>query len=75
MKIKKTKKLIEQLKPFWKEMRTEQSNFLHKLFEIERRMETTTKIKGIEFFWCDDDIVGIGNFDRTMELIHDSEFK
>ena len=75
IKIKKTKKLIEQLKPFWKEMRTEQSKFHKKLIEIEKRMEKATKIKDIEFFWCDEGIVGIGNTDRTLELIHDNELE
>ena len=56
-------------------MRIEQSKFHKSLFEIEKRMEKATKIKGIEFFWCDDGIVGIGNTDRTLELIYDIEFE
>ena len=75
IKIKKNKELIRKLKPFWKEMRMEQSKFHRKLAEIEKRMEKATKIEGMEFFWCDDGIVGIGNTDRTLELISDSELE
>ena len=73
--IKKTKKLINQLKPFWKEMRIKQSLFYRELFNIEKRMAKETKIKDIDFFSCDGEIVGIGNATRTMKLIHDSELE
>ena len=69
------KELIKQLKPYWKEMRERQTSFFRNLSEIEARMEKETKIKGIEFFYCDGEIVGIGNADRTLELIHDSELE
>ena len=73
--MKKTKGLIKKLKPFWKEMRREQKMFFDQLNVIELRMRKKTGIKDMEFFWCDDDIVGIGNVDRTLELIYDSELE
>ena len=71
----KTKELIKKLKPFWKEMRERQTSFFRNLSEIEARMEKETKIKGIEFFFCDGEIVGIGNADRSLKLVHDSELE
>jgi len=38
-------------------------------------MEKATGIKGIEFFWCDGEIAGIGNMSRTLPLIHDTELE
>jgi hypothetical protein len=38
-----------------------------KMTVIEREMEKATKVEGIEFYG--DDYVGVGNADRTMELI------
>lgn len=73
-RIRKTKKLIETLRPFWKAMRFVTSVYFKELSEIEKNMEKKTGIKGLFFFWCDDEIVGIGNDDRTLDLIHDSEF-
>jgi hypothetical protein len=75
IKIPKTGDLILDLKPFWNEAREAEIDFHIKLAEIESRMYEKTKIEGIEFYFCDNSIVGIGNFDRTMELIHDSELE
>ena len=76
-KIKKTPELIAKLKPFWKEMREAEHEFQMKLSAIELRMYGATGIEGIEFWMSDMDegIVGIGNVDRSMELIHDTEFE
>jgi hypothetical protein len=73
IKIKKTPELILDLKPFWNEAREAEIEFRIKLSEIESRMYEKTRIEGIEFFFCDNAIVGIGNFERTMELIHDAD--
>ena len=40
----------------------------------EREMAKKTGIENLEFFFCDNEIVGIGNVERTMRLIHDVEF-
>lgn len=74
-KIKKTKKLIKKLQPYWKELDEIQNEFFDKVNKLERKMEKETGIEGIEIFYGNGgvDIVGIGNVSRTMELIHSYE--
>ena len=74
-KIKKTKKLIKQLQSYWKELDIAEAKFRQATAEIEKRMEKETGIKGIEFFMCDNEYVGIGNLATTMELIHRRELE
>lgn len=73
MKAKKTKKLIKQLKPYWKEVRKLESKFYKQLYKLQDKMRKETNIKGLEFFYCDGENVGIGNESRDMELIYDHE--
>jgi len=47
--------------------------FHSKLWRLEKKTERETGIRGVEFFWCDNEIVGIGTYDRVMPLIHDTE--
>jgi len=68
-KIKKTKALIKQLQPYWKEMEDVENRFFNKLIKLEKKMKKETGVEGIEFFHCDGEVVGIGNSSRTMELI------
>ena len=74
-KIKKNKKLIKQLKPYWNQVHKYYSKFFIELNRLEKKMELETGIKGIGFFFCDEEIAGIGNNERTMELIHSSELE
>lgn len=37
---------------------------------LEIKMAATTKVPDIEFIWNDGIIIGIGNMERTMKLIH-----
>jgi len=73
--IKKTKELIDKLKPYWKELQKIQTNFVTSLIEIEQKMEKETGIKDIEFFQSDVGYCGIGNVQRTMALVHDTELE
>ena len=50
-------------------MQLDYRDFLACRSSIEMWMERETGIKGIEFFACDGDYVGVGNGDRTMKLI------
>ena len=50
-KIKVTKKLIEQLRPFWREFRKVQGRYDIKLRKLEEGMAKKTGIKNIEFFF------------------------
>ena len=74
-KIKVTKKLLKQLKPFWRKLQKIQNIYNSKIVELEEEMVKKTGIKNIEFFFCDNDIVGIGNAERTMRLIRDREIE
>jgi hypothetical protein len=71
--IKVTKKLLKQLKPFWRKLQKIQGSHNSKIVELEEEMAKKTGIENIEFFFCDNEIVGIGNVERTMRLIHDIE--
>ncbi len=68
-KIKVTKKLIKQLKPYWEMLKNSEDDFYRSIREIEMKMERETGIKGIQFHMCDNEHVGIGNLDRSMRLI------
>ena len=74
-KIKVTKKLLKQLKPFWRKLQKIQNIYNSKIVKLEEEMVKKTGIKNIEFFFCDNDIVGIGNVERTMRLIRDREIE
>ena len=74
-KIKVTKKLLKQLRPFWQEFRKIQSSYDIKIAKLEEIMARKTGIKNIEFFSCDNEVVGIGNAERTIPLIHDGELE
>lgn len=72
-KIKITKKLLRQLKPYWQTLGKYESNFFGMVWSLEKKMARETGIKGIEFFQVDGEYVGIGNLPRTMRLIHSKE--
>jgi hypothetical protein len=71
MKKKYTTKLPSKklLKRYWLALESIENQFWGRLQGVEEVMEKETGIKGIEFIWCDNSIVGIGNSDRTMKLI------
>lgn len=66
------KVLIKTLKPFWKRMRSDEGVYYSLLKATETQMSKKAGIE-LEFFWCDNEIVGIGSADRTLKLIHDEE--
>lgn len=74
-KIKVTKKLLKQLKPFWKNLGDIEDKFYKQMGLLEKEMENKTGIKSIEFFRCDNEVVGIGNAERTMRLIRGHELE
>lgn len=75
-KIKKTKKLIKKLKPYWKVLSVINNQHRKTIYKLEKQMEKATGIKGIEFFMSDlGEYAGIGNLSRTMELIHERELE
>ena len=68
--IKITARQLASIKQHWKKLKEAESDFQEKLISIEISMEAATGIKDIEFFMSDNEYVGVGNADRTMELIH-----
>ncbi len=73
--IKVTRRLLKQLKPFWREFQKIQGSYTIKIAELEKEMAKKTGIENIEFFFCDNEIAGIGNVERTMRLISDTELE
>jgi hypothetical protein len=74
-KIKVTRKLLKQLKPFWQKLQKIHGSYNIKIAELEKGMAKKTGVENIEFFFCDNDITGIGNVERTTRLIHDTELE
>jgi len=68
-KIKPTKKQLKVINKYWKDLLAILDTFYGTIFQLEKAMEKETGIKGIEFFMCDNDYRGIGNWQRTMKLI------
>lgn len=66
---KLTKKQINQLKPFWKDMQRVNDSYFESLDKIEKKMSDKLGIKYLEFFWCDNYIVGIGDANRKIKLV------
>lgn len=74
-KIKVTPKLIKQLKPYWKQYKKIADNYYGQLNEIERKMSKKIGIEDLELFLCDGEVVGVGNYSRTMKLIRGEELE
>ena len=70
MNIEKSNKLKRNLKQYWKKIDKIEDVYWHKIHLLEMEIEKETGIKDIELFHCDGEIVGIGNINRTMKLIH-----
>ena len=79
MKIRMSKKerrdLIKKLRPYWRKLKKLESDLQLEVLLLEEEMEKKIKIKGIQFFMCDGEYSGIGNADRTLSLISDSELE
>ena len=65
------KKLTKkQIKHYFYSLEILESNFYDAVNELEEKMKFETGIDDLEFFWVEGNVVGIGNEDRTMKLIH-----
>lgn len=69
-KIIPTKEQKRIIKAYWEKFTQIEDEFYGRLGELEKDLARETGIKGIEFFFSDNECVGIGNADRTMALIH-----
>ena len=74
-KYPKTKKLIKQLKPFLLTYKLIEERYWKEICKIEKEIQELTGIPNIELFFCDNELAGIGNSERTMELIHRHELE
>lgn len=73
-KIKVTKKLLKQLKSTWKKAKQAQEEYWSLIEAIETHAKEKTGID-IEVFHSDGELAGIGNYERTMRLIHAYELE
>jgi len=73
--IKPTEKQLEVMKLYWSMLQAELNIFYGKVGELERKVSRDTNLDALEFFQCDGDFVEIGNYDRTMKLIHREELE
>jgi len=60
---------------YWDMLGCEETRFFAKVYELEKKMREDTGIDDLEFFQSECEFVGIGNYDRTMKLIHREELE
>ena len=68
-KIKPNKKQLELMKLYWGMFKAEEAIFWSRIGELERKLSKETGIEDCEFFYSDNECVGIGNADRTIKLL------
>jgi hypothetical protein len=66
----KKKLTTQRIKKYFELLAEAEDEFSASVGAIESLMQLDTGIKGLEFFYCDNSIVGIGTEDRKMKLIH-----
>jgi len=67
MPTEKQKKIIEK---YFKKFIKIEDVFYKQISEIEKQMSKEAGIEDLELFMSDNEVVGVGNVSRTMELIH-----
>lgn len=70
-----TKKQLQIFKKYWKDVKKLEENFYRGIGRFEEKMSKETGIPDIEIFFCDGEMVGIGNYDRTMKLIQRNQLE
>jgi hypothetical protein len=73
--VKPTKKQLSLLKSYWKFLKDAENQFSKSVNIIEKDMSKKVGIQNLEFFQTDSGYVGIGNAERTMALIFDTELE
>lgn len=68
-KKKFTKAQIKKLSIFWKSQLETTARYRENIYAIEEVMEKSLGIEGLEFFFADGEIVGIGTTGRDYELL------
>jgi hypothetical protein len=73
--LKPTKKQLETMKLYWAMLKQEENLFYVKVYELEKNMSERVGLEDLEFFQTESGFAGIGNMDRTMNLIHSKELE
>lgn len=73
--LKPTKKQLETMKLYWAMLKQEENLFYVKVYELEKNMSEMVGLEDLEFFQTESGFAGIGNMDRTMNLIHSKELE
>lgn len=68
-KVKPTRKQMVLIRRAWVLYGEITEMYHNKITELEKELESLTKIKGIEFFYGEGGYCGIGNTSRTMKLL------
>lgn len=71
----KRKELIEKLKPYWKEVIEAEQQYSEAIQKIEKKMGKGIDVEDLEIFYVEGEIVGIGNYSRSIKLIHRHEIE
>ena len=69
--IPRTKEVINILRRYWKRYEEANAEFRHNLQKTEEEMQKELKEPLLEFFWSDNEIVGIGTpaNNKIMKLV------
>jgi hypothetical protein len=67
--INPTPRQLALIKEYWQRFQSVQSYYYRSIGELEREMSKAVKIKNLEFFFCDNECAGVGQYDRKMKLI------
>ena len=74
-KIVPTKAQLKMMKEAWIRFKYIQEHFYGSVGRLERQLSKETGIKDLEFFMCDNEFVGIGQYDRQMALVQREELE
>ena len=74
-KIKPTRKQLATLKKGWKLFQAINDAYYKSISDLEGKLSKETGLGEIEFFFCDNSCVGIGNGTRDMKLIQREELE
>jgi len=72
---KLSRDMVKKLKPYWKKLQDLEDEFYGQVGILEKEMQQKIGIEDLEFFQCDGDYVGIGNYSRTIKLIQSKQLE
>jgi hypothetical protein len=74
--VKPNKEQLKLMKMYWKKLQELESDYFKKVTILETNLSNATGIRYAEFFMSEYGyFCGIGNAERTMELIPDTELE